>query len=76
MSADYIWIRLHILHHAVEGPIFGLEMAEELARHGYRIIAEDYRRCSFCNTCFTVHLRLDRFDVAIRQCTRYGQIKL
>ena len=30
-------IRLHILHHAVEGPIFGLEMAEELSRHGYRI---------------------------------------
>ena len=30
-------IRLHILHHAVEEPIFGLEMAEELARHGYRI---------------------------------------
>ena len=30
-------IRLHILHHAVEGPIFGLEMAGELARHGYRI---------------------------------------
>lgn len=30
-------IRLHILHHAVEGPIFGMEMAEELARHGYRI---------------------------------------
>jgi PadR family transcriptional regulator PadR len=30
-------IRLHILFHAVEGPVFGLEMAEELARHGYRI---------------------------------------
>ena len=30
-------IRLHILYHAVEGPIFGLEMAEELARHGYKI---------------------------------------
>jgi PadR family transcriptional regulator len=30
-------IRLHILHHAVEGPSFGMEMAEELARHGYRI---------------------------------------
>jgi len=30
-------IRLHILHHAVEGPVFGLWMAEELARHGYRI---------------------------------------
>ena len=30
-------IRLHILHHAVEKPIFGLGMLEELARHGYRI---------------------------------------
>lgn len=32
-------IRLHVLHHAVEGPIFGLGMMEELARHGYRISA-------------------------------------
>jgi PadR family transcriptional regulator PadR len=32
-------IRLHILHHAVEGPIFGLGMAEELGRHGYDISA-------------------------------------
>ena len=30
-------IRLHILHHAAEGPIYGLEMAQELARHGYSI---------------------------------------
>lgn len=30
-------IRLHILHHACERSIFGLEMIEELARHGYRI---------------------------------------
>ncbi len=30
-------IRLHVLHHASEEPIFGLGMAEELARHGYRI---------------------------------------
>jgi DNA-binding PadR family transcriptional regulator len=30
-------IRLHLLHHAVKEPIFGLGMAEELARHGYRI---------------------------------------
>jgi len=30
-------IRLHVLHHAVQEPIFGLGMAEELARHGYRI---------------------------------------
>ena len=30
-------IRIHVLHHAVERPIFGLGMIEELARHGYRI---------------------------------------
>jgi PadR family transcriptional regulator, regulatory protein PadR len=30
-------MRLHILHHAVEGPIFGLGMLEELERHGYSI---------------------------------------
>lgn len=30
-------IRLHVMHHAVEEPIFGLGMIEELARHGYRI---------------------------------------
>lgn len=32
-------IRLHILHHACEEPIFGLGMIEELARHGYRLSA-------------------------------------
>ena len=30
-------IRLHVLHHAAVGPIFGLGMLEELGRHGYRI---------------------------------------
>ena len=30
-------IRLHILYHAAEEPVFGLGMAEELSRHGYRI---------------------------------------
>ena len=30
-------MRLHILHHATEEPIFGLGMLEELGRHGYRI---------------------------------------
>jgi DNA-binding PadR family transcriptional regulator len=32
-------IRLHVLHHAVEGPIFGLGLAEELTRHGHKISA-------------------------------------
>ena len=30
-------IRLHVLHHATEEPIFGLGKIEGLARHGYRI---------------------------------------
>ncbi len=29
-------IRLHILFHATEGPIFGLGILEELRRHGYQ----------------------------------------
>ena len=32
-------IRLHILHHAAERPIFGQGMIDELARHGYRLSA-------------------------------------
>jgi PadR family transcriptional regulator, regulatory protein PadR len=30
-------IRLHVLYHASKEPIFGLEMIEELGRHGYRL---------------------------------------
>jgi len=30
-------IRLHILFHAVQEPIFGLGIIEELARHGYKL---------------------------------------
>jgi len=29
------FVRVHILHHAAKEPIFGLEMIEELRRHGY-----------------------------------------
>ena len=31
------FVRVHVLHHAAEGRIFGLEMIEELRRHGYRL---------------------------------------
>jgi DNA-binding PadR family transcriptional regulator len=31
------FVRLHILHHAVIGSIYGVEMIEELARHGYKL---------------------------------------
>lgn len=30
---------MHVLHHAAQGPVFGMGMMEELARHGYRISA-------------------------------------
>jgi len=33
------FVRLHILHHAVNEPIFGLGIMAELARHGYEISA-------------------------------------
>jgi|SRR5471030_235108 len=32
-------IRLHVLHHAGEEPIFGLGIIEELRHHGYQISA-------------------------------------
>ena len=32
-------VRLHLLHHASEAPIFGQEMIDELGRHGYRLSA-------------------------------------
>jgi len=31
------FIKIHILYHASKEPIFGVEIAEELARHGYRL---------------------------------------
>lgn len=32
-------IRLHVLHHASKGPVYGLAMIEELGRHGYNLSA-------------------------------------
>ncbi len=32
-------IRLHVLHHAANEPVYGLAMMEELARHGYKLSA-------------------------------------
>ena len=31
------FVRVHVLHHAVEGEIYGVEMIEELGRHGYSL---------------------------------------
>ena len=32
-------IRLHVLHHACKNAVYGLEMIEELRRHGYELSA-------------------------------------
>jgi PadR family transcriptional regulator, regulatory protein PadR len=31
------FVRLHVLYHATKEPVFGVEMMEELARHGYDV---------------------------------------
>lgn len=31
------FIKIHILYHAAREPIYGAELAEELARHGYNL---------------------------------------
>jgi PadR family transcriptional regulator, regulatory protein PadR len=31
------FVRLHVLYHALKEPIFGVEMMEELGRHGYDV---------------------------------------
>lgn len=30
-------IRLHVLHHACQEPVYGLHLIEELAHHGYQV---------------------------------------
>ena len=31
------FVKIHILYHAAEAPVYGMELIEELARHGYDI---------------------------------------
>lgn len=31
------FVRVHVLHHAAKERVFGLEMMEELRRHGYKL---------------------------------------
>jgi len=34
-EVDLAFIKIHILHHAAEGEVYGLGLIEELGRHGY-----------------------------------------
>ena len=31
------FVKIHILYHASKGPIYGVEISEELGQHGYRL---------------------------------------
>src|SRR5271165_6817397 len=31
------FVRMHVLYHAVKEPVFGVEIMEELGRHGYAV---------------------------------------
>lgn len=31
------FVRMHVLYHAIKEPVFGVEMMEELSRHGYEV---------------------------------------
>ena len=31
------FVRMHVIYHAVKGPVFGVEMMDELGRHGYNV---------------------------------------
>ncbi len=31
------FVKIHILYHAAQGPVYGAELAQELARHGYNL---------------------------------------
>ena len=31
------FVRIHVLHHAAEEPVYGLALIEELGRHGYNL---------------------------------------
>jgi DNA-binding PadR family transcriptional regulator len=34
---ELAFIKLHVLHHAEQGEVFGIGLMEELSRHGYRV---------------------------------------
>ena len=39
MLRDFVlgFVKIHVLHHAAQAPIYGLAMMEELRRHGYEV---------------------------------------
>jgi len=73
-------IRLHILHHANHGPVFGLGIAEELRHHGYTISAGTlYPMLHGLETKGYLQSRQERNGRSVRrlyEITRKGRVQL
>jgi PadR family transcriptional regulator PadR len=82
------FIRLHVLHHAAEEPVFGLWMIEELTRHGYRaspgtlypifhgLEARGYLRSNTVRSADGRHRRFYRITAAGRRALTAAKVKL
>jgi len=73
-------IRLHILHHAVQEPIFGLGIIEELARHDYKLspgtlypMLHDMENKGYL---YSVEERLGRQSRRLYRATDFGKMTL
>ena len=73
-------IRLHILHHAAEEPIFGLGIIEELRHHGYEISAGTLypmlHRLEKKGYLTSRHERTGRRDRRVYEITEQGRVAL
>ena len=57
-------VRLHILHHAAQHPVYGQWMIDELARHGYRLSP---------GTLYPMLAKLERDGYLVSQTERVGR---
>jgi len=57
-------VPLHVLHHAGEGPVYGLWIIEELGRHGYKLSA---------GTLYPLLHRLERRGLLASRSERSGR---
>lgn len=73
-------MRLHILHHAAEEPIFGLGIIEELRHHGYEISAGTLypmlHGLEKKGYLISRHERTGRRDRRLYEITEHGRIAL
>nr|WP_277622245.1 PadR family transcriptional regulator [Shewanella sp. MM_2022_3] len=73
-------IRLHILHHAAEEPIFGLGIIEELRHHGYELSAGTLypmlHRLEKKGYLTSRHERTGRRDRRVYEITEQGRVAL